>query len=169
MTVSELMTGKTPSESYAGWVMADDMVLAIEAAVSQGMPDASTSVANYVVVQGGIKSVGASLNAEEQTNGYIRAGKSSVKTSTQRTFEISGDRLAGDAFQEYVLSNAVKYGVGQACVVNYVYFNILTGKGEIGMVSVLVNSDGSGETEQNSGISVTLKKTGPVPVEFKYS
>ena len=150
MTVSELMTGKTPSAAYSGWVMADDMVLAIETSVSQGMPDASTSVANYVVVQGGIKSVGASLNAEEQTNGYIRAGKSSVKTSTQ-------------------LSNAVKYGVGQACVVNYVYFNILTGKGEIGMVSILVNSDGSGETEQNSGISVTLKKTGPVPVEFTYS
>ena len=157
MTVAQLMDGRTPSAAYAGWVMADDMVLAIEAAVSQTTPDAS------------IKSVGASLNAEEQTNGYIRAGKSSTKTSTQRTFEISGDRLAGDAFQEYVLSNAVKYGVGQACVSNYVYFNILTGKGEIGKVSIMVNSDGSGETEQNSGISVTLKKTGAIPVEYTYS
>ena len=169
MTVAQLMDGRTPSASYAGWVMADDMALAIEAAVSQTTPDASTDVDAYVVVQGGIKSVGASLNAEEQTNGYIRAGKSSTKTSTQRTFEITGDRLAGDAFQEYVLSNAVKYGVGQACVSNYVYFNILTGKGEIGKVSIMVNSDGSGETEQNSGISVTLKKTGAVPVEYTYS
>lgn len=164
MKVSELMTGVTPDPAFEGWVTADDMVLAVDIS-----GDSTTTPANYELVQVGVKTVDASLNAEKKTNAYIRAGKSTTKTGTQRTFAIDADRYIGDEFQDYALSHAVKYGVGQACVVPYIYFDRLTGKGEKGKVSIVVDTDGSGAAEENSGISISLEKSGDAPVEFTYS
>lgn len=163
MTVSELMTGITVDPDFEGWVTADDMVLAVD------ITGTAATVGDYVVVQVGVKTVDASMNAEKKTNAYIRAGKSTTKTGTQRTFAIDADRYIGDDFQDYALSHAVKYGVGQACVVPYAYFDRLTGKGEKGKASIIVDTDGSGAAEENSGISISLEKSGDAPVAFTYS
>lgn len=163
MTVSELMTGITVDPDFEGWVTADDMVLAVD------ITGTAATVGDYVVVQVGVKTVDASMNAEKKTNAYIRAGKSTTKTGTQRTFAIDADRYIGDDFQDYALSHAVKYGVGQACVVPYAYFDRLTGKGEKGKASIIVDTDGSGAAEENSGISISLEKSGDAPVAFVYS
>lgn len=163
MKLSELMAGYTPSESYAGVANNDDFVLAIDIAESPG-----SSVGDFVVVQTGVSSVDAQLSPETQEKTYIRAGKSSTKTSTQRTFALSGDRMHGDAFQDFALSFKIKFGTGQKVIKPYVYFSLLTGKGEKGTASIIVNSDGSGEAGSTSEISIDIKATA-VPEEFTWS
>lgn len=163
MKVSELFADITLDPSFEGFVTTDDMVLAVD------ITGKAASVDEYEVVQMGIKNVDSSLNAEKKTNAYIRAGKSTVKTGTQRTFSIDADRYMGDGFQDYALSHAVKYGVGQKCIVPYAYFDRLTGKGEKGTASIIVEKDGGGATEENSSISISLEKAGNAPTEFTYT
>lgn len=163
MKLSELMKGHTPDASFEGFVTADDMVLAIDVSADQ-----DAEVGNYAVVQIGIEGVDPSLNSETKDTQYLRAGKSSTKTATQRQFSISGDMYIGDEAQDFMLSHKIKYGTGQTVVVNYVYFNMLTGKGEKGKATVAVNSDGSGNSGDNAGIDIQLSKVGDAPEEFTY-
>lgn len=162
MTVKEVMEGITPSAQYAGLQMADDFVLAFQTADSQKTEN------DYIVCQDCITEHAASVNPETKDKQYIRKGKASIKTNAQRTFSISGDRQAGDAWQDWVTSLAVLFGTGSAVIVPYVYFSMLTGKGEKGKASVIVNNDASGGAGDNAGISVTVSGT-EKPTEFTYS
>lgn len=163
MKVSELMTGKTPTPEFEGWVTNDDWVFAI------GITGEEASEKDYQVVEMGIAGLDAQLNPVTQDKQYIRAGQTTTKTGTQRTFALSGDRYLGDAVQDFIFSNKIKYGTGNAVVVPYVYFCILNGKGEKGTVSIIVNSDGGGNAGESSAISVDFKKIGAMPTEYTYS
>lgn len=163
MKLSDLMTGRTPSASYAGVATADDFVLAIDIADS-----ASTKMGDYVVVQGGVTSVDSQLNPETEDKTYIRNGKVTTKTATQRTFNVTGDRMFGDAFQDFALGHAIKFGTGQAVIKPYVYFSLLTGKGEKGTAAIIVNSDGSGDAGASSEIDIDIMATS-APTEYTYS
>lgn len=165
MKLSELMAGKTPSESYEGFVTNDDWVLAVDCSAD----GASTTVTDYDVVQIGISGLDSQLNPVTQDKQFIRAGQSTTKTGNQRSFAVSGDRYTGDAFQDFAFSHAVKYGIGNAVVRDYVYFCMLNGKGEKGKVSIIVNSDGSGDAGSNSEIDIELKKSGDAPTEYTYT
>ena len=92
-----------------------------------------------------------------------------MKTGNQRGFKLTADRYVGDDFQDFCLSAAVKYGTGSAVVRKYVYFNILTGKGESGDITIIVNSDGSGEAGESAEVEIELKKSGAQPAEYTYS
>ncbi|MFV0412762.1 MAG: phage tail tube protein, partial [Oscillospiraceae bacterium] len=74
----------------------------------------------------------------------------------------------GDAFQDALQSHSLKYGRGQAVIKDYIYFNILTGKGEKGKVSIVVDSDAANGSGSNAGISATLTGKG-TPVEYTYA
>ena len=150
MTVKEVMTGITPSADYAGLEMADDFVLAFQTA------DTQKDVNDYIVCQECITEHSAAVNPGTQDKQYIRKGNATIKTSAQRTFSISGDRTHGDAWQDWVTSLAVMFGTGSAVIVPYVYFSMLTGKGETGKASVIVNGDASNGAGNNAGISVTV-------------
>lgn len=163
MKLSELMNGHTPSADFEGYVTADDMVLAIDISAEQ-----KAAVGDYAVVQVGIEGVDPSLNSETKDKQYLRSGKSSTKTATQRQFKISGDMYIGDEAQDFMLSHKMKYGTGQTVIVNYVFFNMLTGKGEKGQATVAVNSDGSGNSGDSAGIDIQLSKVGDAPTEFTY-
>lgn len=156
MTVEELMTGVTIDANYAGAVMANDMVLALDSSVAQ-----DAAVKAYVVVQEFIEGVESSINAQTVEKEYIRAGRSTTKTSNQRTFSVSGDRYIGDAAQDFLDSK--KYATGQAAVCNYVYFNMLNGKGEKGQLTISVDTDAGGVAGENSSIAITLSKVGAAP------
>lgn len=93
----------------------------------------------------------------------------SIKTGTQRTFTVTGDRYIGDEFQDFAFSHKIAYGTGQDVVVPYVFFNLKNGKGEAGYVSIIVNSDASGNAGDNATISIDLRKTGPKPIEYTYT
>lgn len=164
MTLSELMTGRTPSATYEGFVTNDDFVLAVDCSA-----DGSGAVGTYAVVQLGVSGLDAQLNPVTQDKQYIRAGQSTTKTGNQRSFAVSGDRYVGDDFQDFALSHAVKYGTGNAVIRKYVYFCILNGMGEQGKVSIIVNSDGSGDAGESSEIDIELKKAGDASTEYTYS
>jgi hypothetical protein len=166
MKLSELMKDYSPSADYEGWVTNDDYVLAIDTAPGA---DKTTDPADYAVVEMGISGLDSQLNPITQDKQYIRAGQNTMKTGTQRSFSLSGDRYAGDEAQDYCLSHKMKYGTGNGVVTNYVYFNVLTGKGEKGQVSIIINSDGSGNAGESSAIDIEFKKIGSNPTEYTYS
>ena len=164
MKVSELMAGYTPSDEFAGFATNDDWVLAVGINLEE-----EAAEKDYTVVQMGIAGLDPQMNPVTQDKQYIRTGLSTSKTGTQRTFSITGDRYIGDAFQDYCFGLDIAHGVGQAVVVPYVYFSVLTGKGEKGQVSIIVNSDGGGNAGENSAISIDLRSVGTKPTAYSYS
>lgn len=165
MKLSELMEGYIPNPDFEGWVTNDDYVLAIS--LTPGTP--STKETEYGVVQMGIEGLDAQLNPITVDKTYIRAGQSTQRTGTQRSFSLTGDRYIGDEVQDYIFSHAIKYGTGNSVITDYVYFDVLTGKGEKGQVSIIINSDGGGNAGESSAIDVEFKKVGSVPAEYTYS
>lgn len=163
MKLSALMAGYTPSAEFAGVATNDDFVLAVDIGGT-----ASGTVGDYVVVQTGVSAVDAQLSPETEEKTYIRAGKATNKTATQRTFNLSGDRMHGDEFQDFALSFDIKFGTGQKVIRPYVYFSLLTGEGEKGTASIIVNSDGSGEAGSTAEIDIDIMATS-APTEFTWS
>lgn len=167
MKLSELMANVTPNKNFTGFVTNDDWVLALDCGETAATD--FSGVKDFAVVQMGVAGLDSNLNPITQDKTYIRAGQSSSKTGNQRSFSVTGDRYVGDEFQDFVLSNAIKYGTGQSVVRKYVYFNILTGAGEQGECVIIVNSDGSGEAGNNAEIDVELRKSGAQPTEYEYT
>lgn len=164
MKVSELMKDYTPSTTFEGFATNDDWVLAV------GINLAENATENdYTVVQLGISGLDPQMNPVTKDTQYIRTGLSTTKTGTQRTFAISGDRYIGDPFQDHCFSLPVAHGTGQAVIVPYVYFSVLTGKGEKGTTSIIVNSDGGGNAGENSAISIDLRSVGVKPTDYTYT
>lgn len=165
MKLSELMANHKPDPQFEGFVTNDDMVLAVDITGKgeETQPD------DYVVVQMGIEGLDAQNNPVTVDKQYIRAGQSTTKTGNQRTFSATGDRYVGDPFQDFACSLPIMQGTGQAVIVPYVYFCLLNGKGEKGTVSIITNSDASGNAGENAGIDIELKKVGSAPEEYTYS
>lgn len=167
MLLTELMANHVVNPAFEGVVTNDDWVLAVDCGetASADWSEAGT----FAVVQLGVTGLDSNLNPITQDKVYLRAGQSTTKTGNQRSFAVTGDRYIGDDFQDFALSHAVKYGTGQSVVRKYVYFNIVTGQGEQGEVSIIVNSDGSGEAGNSSEIDIELKKSGSAPTEYTWS
>lgn len=167
MKLSELMASATLNPTFTGFVTNDDYVLAVDCGETPATD--FTGVEDFAVVQLGVAGLDSNLNPITQDKTYIRAGQSTAKTGNQRSFSVTGDKYVGDEFQDFVLSHDIKYGTGQTVVRKYVYFNIVTGKGESGEACIIVNSDGSGEAGNSAEIDIELKKSGAAPAEFSYS
>lgn len=162
MKLSELMKDVTPKPDFEGVVTAGDMVLAVDFTGEGATPG------DYIVADGGITEQSGSLEATTAESTYLRGGTTSSKTGTKRTFTVAGDRVAADAFQDALLAHAIKYGTGQSVIKPYVYFNMLTGKGEKGKLSIAVEDDQGGEAGGNATWSATLTAVG-TPTEYTYS
>ena len=167
MKLAELMANHTINSNFTGFVTNDDFVLAVDCGETAATD--FSNVEDFAVVQMGVAGLDSNLNPITQDKIYIRAGQSTTKTGNQRSFSITGDRYTGDEFQDFALSHAIKYGTGQSVVRKYVYFNVVTGVGEQGEGSIIVNSDGSGEAGNNAEIDIELKKSGAAPAEYTYS
>ena len=167
MKLSELMANLTPNPNFEGYVTNDDYVLAVDCGETPAADFSKSS--DFAVVATGVAGLDSNLNPITQDKVYIRAGQSTTKTGNQRSFSITGDRYTGDEFQDFALSHGVKYGTGQSVIRKYVYFNTLTGIGEQGEGSIVVNSDGSGEAGNNAEIDIEIRKSGAAPAEYTYS
>lgn len=165
MKLSELMAKITPDPSFEGFATNDDFVLAVNINTNAEAPG---KPGDFVVVQVGVTGHEASLETETDEKQYIRTGKVTTKTGTQRTFSIAGDRYHGDAFQDWAMSLPIMFGHGSKVVAEYVYFSVLTGKGEKGKVSVVVQEDQTGDAGENAGFSVDLMGQGD-PEEYTYA
>lgn len=165
MKLSELMKNHTPQADFEGFVTNDDFVLAVDCSEAGDAADPG----EYAVVQMGVTGLDAQMNPVTQDKQYIRAGQSTTKTGTQRSFAVSGDRYVGDAFQDFALSHRMKYGTGSTVIRGYVYFCVLNGKGEQGRASIIVNSDGAGSAGESAEIDIEIKKAGEQPAAYTYA
>lgn len=167
MKLSELMANHTVKADFTGFVTNDDWVLAVDCGATAATD--FSKVTDFAVVQMGVAGLDSNLNPITQDKVYLRAGQSTAKTGNQRSFSVTGDRYIGDEFQDFALSHEIKYGTGQTVVRKYVYFNIITGKGEQGEAVIIINSDGSGEAGNSSEIDIELRKSGSAPAEYTWS
>lgn len=167
MKLAELMANANINPDFTGFVTNDDFVLAVDCGETPATD--FTKVSDFAVVQLGVAGLDSNLNPITQDKTYIRAGQSTAKTGNQRSFSVTGDRYVGDEFQDFALSHDIKYGTGQTVIRKYVYFNIVTGKGESGDCCIIINSDGSGEAGNSAEFDVELKKSGAAPAEFSYT
>ena len=163
MKAKELFAEEATNPSFEGIVVTDNMVLLVDCSKEQNV-----DIDDYAVVQAGLKSTSGSLNPEEKTNSYIRQGKSTTKTGTQREIGFELDRYVGDEFQDFALSHDMLYAIGQKAVVNYAYFNMITGVGEKGKGTLSISSDAGGNAEENLTVSGSIKKSGAIPAKLTY-
>lgn len=163
MKLSTYMAAVASTVSDEGERMGRQMVLALDCS-----EDGDATEANYAVVANHIENHGASLNAKTADKSYIGEGDSTIKMSTQRTFDVTGQLLRGDDFHDFINSHAIKYGVGSAVQRNYVYFDPGTGEGEKGVMTIIVNKDGAAAASDPADIDVRLAACG-IPTEYTYS
>ena len=166
MTLSELFTeaGYTPSDAFEGVAMGQDYVLAVDCSAEGTGEDPKTFAIATVHAENNNPSLESSTNDAN----FLYEGKSSTKTDTQRTFNVSAQRMFGDEFQDFVCSHAITYGKGSTVVRPYVYFSLLTGKGEQGKVMISVNNNGGGAAGEPATVDVDLKAQG-TPTEYTYA
>ena len=164
MKISELMSGKTPQPDYKGLMVADNYVLALDLTDGE-----NTEVDDYTVIRIGIQGLDPQLNAQTQDYTFMGNGTTTVKSGQQRSFAVTGIRYTGDEAQDFMTQHSIMFGLGSEVMRPYVYFNILTGKGEQGTASIIVNSDGGGNASEGAAISVDVKQALTVPTEYSYT
>ncbi|MBQ1678679.1 MAG: hypothetical protein II062_04000 [Oscillospiraceae bacterium] len=163
MKLSTYMAAVASTVSEDGERTGRQMVLALDCT-----EDGDATEANYAVVANHIENHGASLNAKTADKSYIGEGDSTLKMSTQRTFDVTGQLLRGDEFHDFINSFAIKFGVGSAVQRSYVYFDPGTGEGEKGVMTIIVNKDGAAAASDPADIDVRLAACG-IPTEYTYT
>lgn len=163
MKLSEYMKAIIAAEETGEYV-GRDMVLALDCSED----GASATVYNYEVVGPHVEDVGATLTPTSNDKSYIYEGDSTIKTSTKRAFAVTGQRLIGDGFQDFVCSPEIKYGKGSAVQRAYVYFHSGTKEGEQGIVTILVKKDGAGAASATADIEVDLQSCA-IPKTYTYT
>lgn len=163
MLLKEYME-KVAAAEATGEYIGRDMVLAVDC-TEEGN---AASPADYAFVGVHIEDVGAALDPKSEDRSYVLEGNSTLKTSTQRTFTVAGDRYISDAFQDFCCSAAIKFGSGCAVQRNYVYFHSGTKTGEQGTVTILVSQDGGGSASDPAGFEVEMKSCG-APAAYTYT
>lgn len=163
MLLKEYMA-KVAAAEATGEYVGRDMVLAVDC-TPEG--DAATP-GDYAFVGVHIEDVGAALNPKSEDRSYVLEGDSTMKTSTQRTFTVTGDRYISDAFQDFCCSAAIKFGSGSAVQRNYVYFHSGTKTGEQGLLTILVNKDGGAGASNPAEFEVEMKSSGS-PTTYTYA
>ena len=164
MKISEYMA-KVTAASSTGEYVGRDMVLGLDCSEAAS-PAAKPGDYTYVGVH--VEDYGAKLEASTEDKSYVYEGDSTIKTSTKRTFQITGQDYISDDFMDFIRSFAVKFGKGSAVQRGYVYFHNGTKKVEKGTMTIIVNSDGSGAASSTADVDVELKSCGPVE-EYTYS
>lgn len=163
MTIKEYMTKVNAAEA-TGEYTGRDMVLGLDC-TEEG--NAATP-ADYTYVGVHVEDYGAALSPQSEDKSYVYEGDATLKTSTQRTFQITGQAYLSDEFMDFIRSHAVKFGTGSAVQRGYCYFHSGTKEGECGTMTILVNNDGNGAASSPADIDVELKSSGPVS-EYTYT
>lgn len=163
MTLSDYMSAVAVAVSATGERTGRQMVLAVDCSAR-----GDAAISAYAVVANHIENHGASLTNKTADKSYIGEGDTTLKLSTQRVFDVSGQLMRGDTFHDFINSFGVKFGVGSAVQRPYVYFDPGTHEGEKGIVTIIVNKDGASGASDSADIDVRLASCGAVE-EFTYS
>lgn len=165
MTITELMAAYTPDEEYTGLMSVDDYAVAIN--TTPGTPETADN--DYCILQKGITGQPMSFNPEETTRKFIRGGKQTSVTDKQLTISISGVRYCGDAAQDFIMGEDMKFATGQDVVTDFIYFNVKTGKGYKGKCAIVLSSENEGNAGDDATFSCDLKSTEVKPSKWTYS
>lgn len=157
MTIKEYMQ-KVQAAEATGEYTGRDMVLGLDCTEHGN----AAAPADYTYVGVHVEDYGAALNPQSEDKSYVYEGDATLKTSTQRTFSITGQAYLSDGFMDFIRSHGVKFGTGSAVQRGYCYFHSGTRQGECGTMTVLVNNDGNGAASSPADIDVELKSSGPV-------
>lgn len=161
MKISKTLAAITFNPDYKGRVYAENMILAVN--ITPEKPD--TKIEDYAIFTSYIEGVDNNIETDAIEKKYLHEGKIKIKTSTQRKFKITGNRYIGDEAQDFCILNAFKSDTET----DYVFFNTLTGKGEKGRCSVIVNSDGTSKAGELSEIDIEINTVGNLRAEFDAS
>ncbi len=157
MTIKEYME-KVRAAEATGEYTGRDMVLGLDCTED----GTAKGPEEYTYVGVHVEDYGAALDAQSEDKSYVYEGDATLKTSTQRTFSITGQAYLSDAFMDFIRSHDVKFGTGSAVQRGYCYFHSGTRAGEMGTMTILVNNDGNGAASSPADIDVELKSSGPV-------
>lgn len=157
MTIKEYME-KVQAAEATGEYTGRDMVLGLDCTED----GTAATPAEYTYVGVHVEDYGAALDAQSEDKSYVYEGDATLKTSTQRTFTITGQAYLSDGFMDFIRSHKVKFGNGSAVQRGYCYFHSGTHEGECGTMTVLVGNDGNGAASSPADIEVELKSSGPV-------
>ena len=157
MTIKEYME-KVQAAEATGEYTGRDMVLGLDCTET----GTAATPAEYTYVGVHVEDYGAALNAQSEDKSYVYEGDATLKTSTQRTFTITGQAYLSDGFMDFIRAHKVKFGNGSAVQRGYCYFHSGTHTGECGTMTVLVSNDGNGAASSPADIEVELKSSGPV-------
>lgn len=155
MKLSDYITAAAAAAQATGTYMGSAMVFAIDASTEK-----TDEVANYLVCAPHIIDLGAGIDAGTETQNFLYEGKSEVRTGARRTFSISGTRLVGDEFQDYICAHEFAYGSGEKVKRPYVLVNAATGKGEKGICTISVTNDGQGAAGSMASIAASVYADG---------
>lgn len=163
MLLSEYMEKLAAAEA-TGEYTGRDMILAVDCTED----GSAAEPGQYAFVGVHIEDVGAAPDTKSEDRSYVLEGETTLKTGTQRTFDISGDRYISDAFQDFCCNAAVKFGRGSAVQRKYVYFHSGTKTGEQGLLTILVKKDGAAGASDPAGFEAELKSCG-TPTAFVWA
>ena len=165
MTLAEYMAVAKQANQFSatGERTGRQMVLAVDCS-----EDGDAEEKDYVVVANHVENVGASLTGKTTDKEYIGEGSVTIKSSTKRSFSVTGQLLRGDPYHDFICSHKIKYGVGTEVQRKYVYFDPGTMKGESGTVTIVVNKDGAGAAGDPGDIDVAMNVAG-TPDEYTYA
>lgn len=162
MTLQELMANYTPSASYEGFAESDTWVLAIKTASSQATEKA------YPVFQIGAINQSMTYNPTTNDATYVRTGTVTTKTGNQGQISLEHDRYFGDTLQDFLDSYAIVWGTGDEIKADFVYFNLLTGKGIKGTGHIVMNDGANTAAGGNGTFTGTLYIDGK-PDEYTWA
>lgn len=161
MKIRETLATITFNPDYKGRVYAENMILAVN--ITPEKPD--TKIEDYAIFTSYIEGVDNNIETDSIEKKYLHEGKMKIKTSTQRKFKITGNRYIGDEAQDSCIAKAFN----SETETDYVFFNTLTGKGEKGRCSVIVNSDGTSKAGELSEIDIEINTVGNLRTDFDAS
>lgn len=162
MILSELMANYTPDPEYDGPQTANDMVLAVNFGQAGADPGTFALAQPYITEHSG------AINSSTQETEYIRTGPNTTRTGASRVITVNGDNKHSDEFQDGIKAHEILYGTGGTVIKEYVYFSLLTGKGERGRISIDVTADHEGVAGENDSFSATLTSDA-TPQEYTYT
>lgn len=116
---------------------------------------------NWLPVLRGFQQLGEA-RGDDTSEYYYLSGFGAAETgidSTSRTFTITGHRVYGDPLMDWLFSFERQWDTSNRYC-NYQYYNIVTGEGEQGSVSISFASTATGSAEERAAFSVTIAVQG---------
>lgn len=164
MDLGAFMEGRVLGTGYAGYLLGEDWVLALDLEDGGGADDAQ-----FAVVRAGIRRLEAGFETVEQRLYRETSGPFSKRRELRRFFLLEGDRRLDDPFQQQVFSYPSLYARGDGAAMRYLFFCLGDGCGERGRLVPLIERDAGGAPGENAAFRLRLVQSGEAPQAYRWT